>query len=78
MNAPEVVRITMLFNLLTALLKPLQESGETLNKQTYEKLFVYAFAWSMGGLFEGEERQKFHKDFLEKVNAPLPHITAQR
>lgn len=78
MNAPEVVRITMLLNLMSALLKPLQDAGESVNKQAFEKLFVYAFAWSMGGLFEAEERQKFHKDFLEKVNAPLPHITAQR
>lgn len=78
MNAPEVVRITMLLNLISALLKPMYEAGENLTKQIFEKIFVYAFAWSMGGLFEGEERQKFHKDFLEKINAPLPHITAQR
>jgi len=78
MNSPEVVRVTMLLNLLTALLKPLHEAGETLTKQVYEKLFVYAFAWSLGGLFESEERQRFHKEYLEKVNAPLPHISAQR
>lgn len=31
----------------------------------------------MGGLFETEEREKFHK-FLESRNAPLPSISAQK
>jgi hypothetical protein len=46
-----------------------------LDKQTYEKYFTYAIAWSIGGLFETEEREKFHK-FLESRNAPLPNISA--
>jgi len=33
--------------------------------------------WAFGGLFETEDREKFHK-FLEAKNAPLPVISAQR
>lgn len=34
-------------------------------------------AWAIGGLFETEEREKFHK-YLESKNAPLPSISAQK
>jgi hypothetical protein len=30
----------------------------------------------MGGLFETDDRVKFHKEILEKANAPLPLISA--
>ena len=48
-----------------------------MDKATYEKLYVYTIAWSLGGLFETEERDKFHK-YLESRNAPLPPISAQK
>jgi len=32
----------------------------------------------MGGLFETEDRVKFHKEILEKANAPLPTISPQK
>lgn len=32
-------------------------------------------AWAIGGLFETEEREKFHK-YLDSKNAPLPSISA--
>lgn len=32
---------------------------------------IYCIAWGCGGLFETEEREKFHR-FLESKNAPLP------
>jgi carbamoylphosphate synthase large subunit len=37
----------------------------------FEKYFVYCLAWSCGGLFEVEDREKFHK-YLESRGAPLP------
>ena len=38
---------------------------------------MYCLAWGIGGLFETEEREKFHK-FLEARNAPLPPISPQK
>lgn len=35
-------------------------------------------SWALGGLFETEDRIKFHKEILEKANAPLPAISAQK
>ena len=32
----------------------------------------------MGGLMENEDRMKFHKEVLERVNGNLPSISAQR
>ena len=77
MYTPPVVRINQLLNLVTALFQPFLEKQEQLDKNTYEKFFVYAFAWSLGGLFETEEREKFHK-YMESRNAPLPQISAQK
>ena len=48
-----------------------------LDKPAFEKFFIYSFAWSLGGLFETEEREKFHK-YLEQRNAALPQISAQK
>ena len=78
MDSPEVVKTTMMINLLTALLKEYTATGQTVEFELFEKLWTFAFAWSIGGLFESNERQKFHKEVLERVGAALPNITAQR
>lgn len=39
---------------------------------------MFSFAWAFGGLFETEERIRFHKEILEKIGAPLPAISAQK
>jgi dynein heavy chain len=72
MQTPEVVRTTMLLNLMHAVLMAFQEAGTVIDRAIYEKTFVYALAWSMGGLFETDDRVKFHKEILEKAGAPLP------
>ena len=77
MYSPPVLRINQLLNLLTAILLHFLERQEQIDKTTYERIFVYCVAWAIGGLFETEEREKFHK-FLEQRNAPLPAISAQR
>jgi len=79
MNTPEVVRATMLLNLLDASIQVFtQERNETIDRKTYEMIFIYSLAWAMGGLFETDERVKFHKEILEKSGAPLPQISAQK
>jgi len=52
MSLPEVVRITQLLNLLTALLAPDIEAQKTITKADFEKLWVYCLVWSHGGLLE--------------------------
>ena len=78
MDSPEVVKTTMMINLLTALLKEYTSTGQNVEFELFEKLWCFAFAWSIGGLFESNERQKFQKEVLERVNGALPNITAQR
>lgn len=70
MDAAEVIRATMLLNLLSAVLQEFH--GETMDRPCYEKIFIYALSWAMGGLFEVEDRVRFHKEILEKNGAPLP------
>ena len=51
---------------------------ETIDFAFFEMLWLYAFTWACGGLYEAEDRMKFHKEVLEKIGAPLPAITAQK
>jgi dynein heavy chain len=77
MPQSEVVRINQMLNLLTAVFQPYVEKQESVEKDLFHKYFVYAYAWAMGGLFENDDREKFHK-FLESRGAPLPEISPQK
>ena len=71
MYTPEVIRSSNLINLFEAVLKQFIDKGEKINAIQLEKIFVYSFAWTIRGLFETEERERFHK-FLVSLGAPLP------
>jgi dynein heavy chain len=70
MDCPHVVRVNQFLNLMTAMTAPYCQSWDC-DEQLFEKFFVYCLAWSCGGLFEVEDREKFHK-YLESRGAPLP------
>ena len=72
-----VIRITNFLQLFTALLDPHVSNGENVSADLYEKYFLYTMIWSIGGVYEQEEREKFHK-FLESLKAPLPKISSQK
>ena len=79
MKAPEVIQVTQMLYLLTACISEyIDQRQEAIDADFFEKLWLYAFAWACGGLLESEDRQKVHKDVLEKIGAPLPQISAQR
>jgi hypothetical protein len=63
-------------NLLTACLQEYTDvRQEVVTKDTFEKIWVYCYAWAIAGLFEAEDRLKFHTEVLEKkLKAPLPPI----
>jgi dynein heavy chain len=77
MYTPEVIRSSNLINLFNACLLPFMGGGENLSKAQLEKFFIYSLAWALGGLFEAEERERFHK-YLESLGAPLPQISGQK
>ena len=78
MYTPEVIRSSNMINIFDACLRPFTDRATQLsNKTECEKIFVYSLAWALGGLFETEEREKFHK-FLENLGAPLPQISGQK
>ena len=78
MPLPEVVRITQLLNLLTALLSADIAAQKTVNKATFERLWVYCLCWSHGGLLEQDDREKFHKYIESRSSGILPAISAQK
>jgi dynein heavy chain len=62
---------------MTAILNEHIAAGRAVDKQGFERLFIYCMAWSFGGLFEQDDREKFHK-FLDSKGAPLPPISPQK
>lgn len=66
--------ILNLLSLLTAMLDPLVD-GE-LNLVQYEKLFLYCLIWSLGAMFEVEDRIKLHQVLLS-MGAPLPQVEGE-
>jgi dynein heavy chain len=75
---PAIIRVTQMLSLVQAVLIPFLNKQETLDKASFEKYYLYCFAWAFGGLFETEDRQRFHKEILEKIGCPLPAISAQK
>lgn len=51
----------MFLNLLTGILKRVQDKQMKYTKLEFEKIWAYCYAWAIGGLFETEEREKLHK-----------------
>ena len=78
MPAPMIILVTQFLSLLQAVLLPHQVNQEAVDKKVFELYFIYCMAWSFGGLFETDDRVKFHKEILEKAGAPLPAISAAR
>jgi len=78
MYTPEVIRVTQMINLLTACYQEYSDDRqEVVGRDTFEKIWVYCYAWAIAGLFEAEDRLKFHTEVLEKMlKAPLPQIAA--
>ena len=77
--ASEVIRVTQMLSLLTAITAEYSDvRQEVVDRELFEKLWVYCFAWGIGGLFGPEDRGKFHRDILEKINAPVPQISQQK
>ena len=76
-DVPEVVRITMFLNLMTAVLQRWVDSNTQVSKAEFERYYIYCLSWSLAGLCEQEDREKFHK-WLESRNAPLPAIKQQQ
>lgn len=77
MPIPAIIRVTQMLSLLTACLLQFHNI-ETLDKKAFEHFFVYCLTWAFGGLFETDDRQRFHREILEKANAPLPQISAHK
>jgi hypothetical protein len=73
----ECIRINNMFNLLNAILLEWQGKGINIDKSLFEKIFVFCLAWSIAGLFEQDEREKFHKWLEARNPAALPQIQAK-
>jgi dynein heavy chain len=67
------VLLSNMFTLLTGLLDKFNEG--TLQPIQYERIVIYCIVWSIGAMFEPEDRVKFHQ-YLVSLGAPLPTVDA--
>jgi len=72
MPCPMIILVTQFLSLLQAVLQPHYNNQETVDKKTFELYFIYCMAWAFGGLFEVDDRAKFHKEILEKSGLLCP------
>lgn len=77
MFTPAVIRVTQFINLMEAIMQQIFKQQKKIVKNEFEKLFVFCFGWAIGGLFENEEREKFHK-LIETIGGPMPAISAAK
>ncbi|MCP3686381.1 MAG: hypothetical protein GY861_27370, partial [bacterium] len=70
MNTSWLIRIKNFLLLIETLL----QKKEYLDKSYIEKVVIFAFCWSIGGLLELDQRKIFHEVLVKKAKAPIPEI----
>ena len=69
----EVSWLIKVKNFLLLLEACLMDRTKTFDQKYIEKICVFAYAWSIGSLYEGKEREKFHK-YIKDKGFKLPDI----
>ena len=76
MNVNNAIIVSNILTLLLGLVPKYTEGSEVLDPLVYEKLVVYALAWTVGSMFEPEDRAKFH-EYMGSLGAPLPRCDSK-
>lgn len=65
------MKVVNFLAILNGCLEPLRESKSLSSESEYEKLVIFCLVWALGGVFEPQDRVKFH-EFLQNKGCPLP------
>ena len=74
MQVSWLIKVKNFLLLLEALLN---DKSKTYDAKYIEKVVVFSFAWALGSLYEGKEREKFHK-YIKDKGFTLPDIKDER
>jgi len=69
MPVNESTQLVSCLNLLSANLQPHVDSSEVPPRDACARLLVYSIAWGLGGLYETQERSKFHDKLMQVLEA---------
>jgi dynein heavy chain len=72
MSVCPINQVITCFDLLNGVAAEHREEGKSLESAHLEKLFFFAFAWSIGGVLEGEARSQFSQ-YLSRLSAQVPN-----
>ena len=74
MDVSWLIRIKNFFLLFESILiQNIEKDRKSLDINNIEKIMVFALVWSIGGLYETENRLSFH-NYLKNKKAPIPDI----
>lgn len=68
----EVCQIGTLLTLLDGMLKKYESGNEVLTPEKYQRIFLYCFIWSIGGLVALKDRATFSKEMHNFIKDNLP------
>ena len=74
MNTSWLIKIKNFLLLIETLL----QKKEYLDKVYLEKVVVFAFIWSIGGIYELDQRKVLHDVLVKKAKAPIPDIEGEK
>ena len=74
MDMSWLIKVKNFLLLLDSLIYSADKSSLTNAKTFANKACAFAFAWSFGSIFEGQERIKFHKYMKDQLKFQIPDI----
>jgi dynein heavy chain len=74
MRLNQAVLVSGMLTLITGLVRSYGDCSD-LTAVHLEKIVIYAITWIVGGMFEPEDRAKFH-EYLSRLSAPMPSVDA--
>jgi dynein heavy chain len=78
MNVSWLIRVKNFMLLIEAILQDItSQSKKEFEKGFLEKVVIFSLVWSIGSLYENDQRKAFHK-LLEQYGAQIPPISGDR
>lgn len=71
-NLSPVIALFNTLNLLTGCLQPFMLQDKTLTNEEYERLVVFSITWAIGGVYEAEDRVRFHELLITSNAGVMP------
>lgn len=73
----EVCQVGTLLTLLEGMLKKYEPGNEVLAAEKYQRIFLYCFIWSLGGLTAMKDRPAFSNEIMSYIKTNVPPASGE-